>query len=349
MNRGQLNGYALNGRIVDPEIRVRIDAKGYARVRAGGRVLSYAVVSAHACARQSGIGGRVFAQLTAESLARAAVDGAIGRLDVRSLLAATGRVKVVVELSPLHARLAIKARASIGIKAHRVARVGANSQARAKFKPAAGLIRRGPVKSKPRASIAADGVVYVRRWLRMPVEALNKAFIVSTHHVDARLAALVRGVADVDAVGRSLVRAPMDWSGVVHIDIDPEIHKRLPFDEPAPESRTFRVPEAMTTFYVTDQGASMFRVSPPMQPADTQDYDIEFDGWFPPGDEIVSVELKVVPPMPMPPSYAISSQRVKVWVYAGGTSGEKYKISVTASTNDGRVKEVELIVPIKEV
>jgi hypothetical protein len=134
---------------------------------------------------------------------------------------------------------------------------------------------------------------------------------------------------------------------VAFIEIDPDVHKRLPFDEQAPESRTFLVPAGMTTFYVTDQGQSMFRASP-MQPADTQDYDIEFADWFPPGDEIVSVQLKVQPTMPMPPSFAFVGQRVKVWIYAGGLSGQKYQISVAATTNDGRTKEVELIVPIKE-
>jgi len=33
MNRGALNGFALNGRASDPVVRIRVDAKGYARVR----------------------------------------------------------------------------------------------------------------------------------------------------------------------------------------------------------------------------------------------------------------------------------------------------------------------------
>lgn len=85
------------------------------------------------------------------------------------------------------------------------------------------------------------------------------------------------------------------------------------------------------------------------QPADVQDYDIEFNEWFPPGDEIVDCHIAAVPSMPMPPSYAISGQRVKVWVYAGGTNGVNYQITVRPTTNDGRVKEVELKVRIKEV
>jgi len=85
------------------------------------------------------------------------------------------------------------------------------------------------------------------------------------------------------------------------------------------------------------------------QPADVLDYDIDFAEAFPPGDEIVACHIESVPPMPLPPSYAISAQRVKVWVYAGGSDGTKYKISVRPTTGDGRVKEAELMVRIKEV
>ena len=85
------------------------------------------------------------------------------------------------------------------------------------------------------------------------------------------------------------------------------------------------------------------------QPADVQDYDIEFNEWFPPGDEIIGCEISVKPEMPMPPSYAIQAQRVKVWIYEGGTNGLKYQVTICPTTNDGRKKEVELFVRIKEV
>ena len=87
------------------------------------------------------------------------------------------------------------------------------------------------------------------------------------------------------------------------------------------------------------------------QPNEVLDYDLDFDDWLPTADYIDSVELFVTPTMPTPPSYAIapSSTRVKVWVYAGGTSGTAYKFTVRATTNDQRVKEAEIKVRIKEV
>ena len=348
MNRGQINGFVLNGASADPVVRVRVDAKGYARVRARGRVLAYSVIHAAPAARLGGVLGRVEAHLSAQSLARAAVEGALGRVDIHLLLAVTGRVVIDVTLPTLRGRVSANGRAMVGATPHTLARGGAAAVGQAKLAPKTMLLRRGPVLSQTRADIEANGVVYVRRWLRSPAEGKAQAFIVSAAHIEARLAALVRPMASAAADFHVLARAPMGWQGVAFIEINPAINKRLPFDEPAPDSRTFTVPTGMTTFFVTDQGASMFRTAP-MQPADTQDFDIEFAEWFPPGDEIVSVALKAQPAMPMPPSYAIEGQRVKVWIYSGGISGQKYQISVTAATNDGRIKEVELIVPIKEV
>ncbi|MFG0641922.1 hypothetical protein, partial [Delftia sp. WSY_22] len=281
MNRGALNGFALNGRASDPVVRIRVDAKGYARVRVGGRVLAYAVVRSAPAAALTGPLGRVHAKLSADSVARAAVEGVLGRVHVRSLLAATGRAIIKVTLPPVRGRVAVQARASATVNAHVQARIGVDATARASFKPQAILLRRSPVQSTPTARGTADGRIYVRRWLRSPVDGKGQAFVVTQGRVEARLAALVQAKAAITARGQRLVRAPLQAQGVAFIDIDPAVHKRLPFDEQAPESRTFLVPAGMTTFYVTDQGQSMFRTSP-MQPADTQDYDIEFADWFPP-------------------------------------------------------------------
>lgn len=86
------------------------------------------------------------------------------------------------------------------------------------------------------------------------------------------------------------------------------------------------------------------------QPNDVQDYDIDFGDWFPSDDVIVSAVVSAAPSMPTSPTYSISpnGRTVKVWVYSGGVSGTKYQVTVRAATNDGRVKEVELRVTVKE-
>jgi hypothetical protein len=87
------------------------------------------------------------------------------------------------------------------------------------------------------------------------------------------------------------------------------------------------------------------------QPNDVQDYDIDFDEWFPQGDTITDAVVTVVPAMPEAPSAVVSpnGRRVKVWVYDGGTDGVTYKFTLRASTSDGRVKEVEMFVKIREL
>ena len=87
------------------------------------------------------------------------------------------------------------------------------------------------------------------------------------------------------------------------------------------------------------------------QPRDVEDYDIDFDEWFPVGDTIVQSSVSSVPIMPIPATSVISPNRrsLKVWVYEGGVSGVTYQLTIRASTNDGRAKEVELKVRIREV
>ena len=92
-------------------------------------------------------------------------------------------------------------------------------------------------------------------------------------------------------------------------------------------------------------------VPDPHQPNDVNDYDLSFDEWFPAGDVITSVVMSCAPVMVTPPTHAIApgGRTVKVWVYAGGVHLTTYKITVRAITSDGRAKEVELIVKVKEV
>jgi len=42
----------------------------------------------------------------------------------------------------------------------------------------------------------------------------------------------------------------------------------------------------------------------------------------------------------------ITGQRVKVWI-AGGSNGQKYKVTVRLTTVGGRVKEVEILIIVR--
>lgn len=94
------------------------------------------------------------------------------------------------------------------------------------------------------------------------------------------------------------------------------------------------------------------------QPAETLDYDIDFAEFFTDGDTIVSagtppvpVPLDVVidkPGMTLGPTFVLNGgTMLKQWL-VGGTSGVKYKVTVTVTSNAGRVKQVEFVVQVKE-
>lgn len=93
------------------------------------------------------------------------------------------------------------------------------------------------------------------------------------------------------------------------------------------------------------------------QPAETLDYDIDFAEFLSDGDTLVSAGD---PPVPSPLNVVVSPTGltlgptlvrdgtiVKQWL-SGGTDGQKYKITLTVTSNAGRVKQIEFIVRVKE-
>jgi hypothetical protein len=94
------------------------------------------------------------------------------------------------------------------------------------------------------------------------------------------------------------------------------------------------------------------------QPAETLDYDIDFSEFLADGDTLVTTGN---PPVPSPLSVTIDNagmtlgptvvigggKIIKQWL-SGGTDGVRYKITVTATSNAGRVKQIEFVVRVKD-
>ncbi len=93
------------------------------------------------------------------------------------------------------------------------------------------------------------------------------------------------------------------------------------------------------------------------QPAETLDYDIDFSEFLSDGDLIVTTGT---PPVPSPlnvsvtpsgmtlgPTFVLNGKVVKQWL-SGGTNGVKYKVTLTITSNAGRVKQVEFVVRVKD-
>jgi hypothetical protein len=85
------------------------------------------------------------------------------------------------------------------------------------------------------------------------------------------------------------------------------------------------------------------------QPNEVLDYDISFAEWIPAGDTIVQAVAVADDGITLGETLIDpTGLLVKQWV-EGGTSGETYKIQITVTTDDGRVKEAEFKIKVKEV
>ena len=84
------------------------------------------------------------------------------------------------------------------------------------------------------------------------------------------------------------------------------------------------------------------------QPAEVKDYDIDYSEWLTAGDNVQAASVEVAPIGLTVESTFINDPRVKIWV-SGGTTGTTYKLTVTATTADGRVKQDEFKVKVKDI
>lgn len=86
-----------------------------------------------------------------------------------------------------------------------------------------------------------------------------------------------------------------------------------------------------------------------MQPGESLDYDLDYTDWLTTGDNVSSATAAVTPADELAATLVqINDPRVKVWL-EGGTDGTTYKVSVTMTTADGRVKQDEFKVRVKDI
>lgn len=84
------------------------------------------------------------------------------------------------------------------------------------------------------------------------------------------------------------------------------------------------------------------------QPAEVLDYDVDYSEWLTRGDNVEATEVEVVPPGLTVESTFINDPRVKIWL-SGGQHGVTYKLTVTTTTTDGRKKQDEFKIRVKDV
>ncbi|QOJ19483.1 MAG: hypothetical protein HRU77_01485 [Gammaproteobacteria bacterium] len=83
------------------------------------------------------------------------------------------------------------------------------------------------------------------------------------------------------------------------------------------------------------------------QPIDVTDYDVDYSQWLTSGDNVESARVSVTPDGLTVESIFVNDPKVKIWV-SGGASGSKYKLTITTTTADGRVKQDEFKITVKD-
>lgn len=84
------------------------------------------------------------------------------------------------------------------------------------------------------------------------------------------------------------------------------------------------------------------------QPVEVKDYDIDYSEWLTSGDNVQSATVTVVPTGLTVDAVYINDPRIKVWL-SGGTDGTAYKLTVTMTSADGRIKQDEFKIKVKDV
>ena len=83
------------------------------------------------------------------------------------------------------------------------------------------------------------------------------------------------------------------------------------------------------------------------QPFDVTDYDVEYQEWLPPEDSLYETQVTVTPETISIQAARVVDQRVNIWL-AGGEIGTTYKFTVNTTTLNGRVRQDEFRVKIKD-
>tara|TARA_B110000503_G_scaffold109251_1_gene163374 strand:- start:454 stop:726 length:273 start_codon:yes stop_codon:yes gene_type:complete len=84
------------------------------------------------------------------------------------------------------------------------------------------------------------------------------------------------------------------------------------------------------------------------QPTERLDYDIDFTYWLPNGDAIIATDAVSTPVGLALTVTDYDTIIPKVWV-AGGEDKNRYVVSVVCVTNQGRTKEVNFQIKVKDV
>ena len=82
------------------------------------------------------------------------------------------------------------------------------------------------------------------------------------------------------------------------------------------------------------------------QPSDILDYDIDLSEWLSSGDNVIDAIVTVPTGLTLDRK-TVTDDRVKIWL-ADGVDGVTYKVTTKITTEDGRSKEVDFEIRVRD-
>ena len=82
------------------------------------------------------------------------------------------------------------------------------------------------------------------------------------------------------------------------------------------------------------------------QPSDILDYDIDLSEWLSSGDNVIAADVTVPSGLTLDHK-TVTDDRVKIWL-ADGVDGTTYKVTTRITTEDGRNKEVDFEIKVRD-
>lgn len=312
MNTGTLNAVSLNESPLSALQRVVSAFTAAANVLTSPRVYARALL---------GLAWNVAASVTAK-----------GTRLARDVFSAQAQAVVTTSLRNYTTiPIAVTGQASVGVNGTSVPRKLVNGAA---------VVQAG-------LSILAIGRVYTRDQPQISAQASITATDSSLLSQRSPASIVTAVMVSAQASSYALVRGVLNVLAQAQVTAILEVYRHLPYIGDAIADRTAILPEEDRVIYVEQYMTALayFR----QQPDETLDYDLDYSLFLSSGDTVQSATVVSLPTMPTPPSTAISPDgtRVKVWMYAGGVNDTTYKLTVLATTAQGRTKEIDLKIKIK--
>jgi hypothetical protein len=86
----------------------------------------------------------------------------------------------------------------------------------------------------------------------------------------------------------------------------------------------------------------------PKQPDEILDYDVSFEDYLNARNDIIDAHFVTADPGITVEYSIVNDKTVKVWL-SGGEDGEEYAVCVTVDTRDGRQKQGDFILQVREL